>query len=257
MSSHSLSAIRFVLVEPRYGGNVGAAARVLKNFGFGRLALVDPREGADHEEAIRLAVDAADVLSAATTHPTLDAALGGAAAVIGTSRRMGKQRQPHYALDALMPAIAGLAARGEVAIVFGREDYGLSDADLDLCTHLVYVPTSEAYPALNVAQTVAIVAYEISRALGVEHPAPADAEDIEELSLADHASREAMYAHLDEALYAIGFLKDGQVEGMMRRLRRMLGRATLTEGDVQVVRGIARQILWLAREAKLDLPKKR
>jgi TrmH family RNA methyltransferase len=201
------------------------------------------------------------VLAKAVTHPSLDAALAGAATVVGTSRRMGKQRQPHYRLDELAPVLTGLAARGEVAVLFGREDHGLSDADLDLCTHLVYVPTSEAYPALNVAQTVAIAAYEIRRALDAAAPAPAvELEPDEEASahvLADHGTREAMYDHLDEALYAIGFLKDGQVEGMMRRLRRLLGRTTLTVGDVQVVRGIARQILWLAREAKLDLPKRK
>lgn len=158
-------------------------------------------------------------------------------------------------MDELAPTLAGFAARGDVALLFGREDHGLSDADLDLCTHLVYLPTSAAYPALNVAQTVAIAAYELRRALdaGVQE-VPDDPE--EEFLLADHVTREAMYAHLDEALYAIGFLKDGQIEGMMRRLRRLLGRAELTRGDVQVVRGIARQILWLAREAKLDLPKR-
>ena len=257
MPSPVPAAFRFVLVEPRYGGNVGSAARVLKNFGFGRLDLVDPREGAGHDEAVRMAVDAADVLAAARTHAILDAALDGAATVVGTSRRMGKHRQPHYALHELVPTLAGLALRGEVTILFGREDSGLSDVDLDLCTHLAYVPTSEAYPALNLAQTVAIAAYELSRATALDHPAPADAGDVEELALADHAAREAMYAHLDEALYAIGFLKDGQVEGMMRRLRRILGRAELTAGDVQVVRGIARQIQWLAREAKLDLPERR
>jgi len=257
MPSPVPASFRFVLVEPRYAGNVGSTARVLKNFGFGRLDLVDPREGADHEEALRMAVDAADILSGARTHATLDAALDGAATVVGTSRRMGKHRQPHYDLHDLAPTLAGLALRGAVAIVFGREDSGLSDADLDHCTHLAYVPTSEAYPALNVAQTVAIASYELSRAIGLEHPAPADGGDVEELALVDHAAREAMYAHLDEALYAIGFLKDGQVEGMMRRLRRILGRAALTAGDVQVVRGIARQIQWLAREAKLDLPERR
>src|SRR5262249_23697164 len=96
-------SFRFILVEPRYGGNVGSAARALKNFGFGRLDLVDPRDGADHDEAVRMAVDAADLLEASRTHATLDAALEGAATVVGTSRRMGKHRQPHYDLHDLAP----------------------------------------------------------------------------------------------------------------------------------------------------------
>jgi tRNA/rRNA methyltransferase len=247
MPDRSRHLIRFVLVEPRYGGNVGSAARALKNFGFTRLELVAPREGAEHEEAVRMAVDAGDVLAAAGTHPTLDRALDGTATVVGTSRRMGKQRQPHHRLNELVPVVARLAASGDVAFLFGREDHGLSDADLDRCTHLAYVPTDEAYPALNLAQAVAVVAYELRRALD-ESPPEAAADE----ALADHAGREAMYEHLEQALSTIGFLKDGQVEGMMRRLRRILSRAELTAGDVDVVRGIARQILWLARQARLD-----
>jgi tRNA/rRNA methyltransferase len=250
MSEIGKQRTRFVLVSPRYGGNVGSAARVLKNFGFGRLDVVAPREGPDHEEAIRMAVDAGDVLAAARTHASLDEALEGAATVVGTSRRMGKHRQPHEPVDALAPLIAGLASRGDVALVFGREDHGLSDADLDRCTHLAYVPTNSAYPALNVAQTIAIVAYELRRALDAEGPPSIDPEDE---ALVDHAGREAMYAHLEEALLAIGFLKTGQLEGMMRRLRRILSRAELSAGDVDVVRGIARQILWLAKQARVDL----
>ena len=253
MSDSRSHPIRFVLVAPRYGGNVGAAARVLKNFGFSHLAVVDPREGTDHEQAIRMAVDAADILASAATYATLDEALATAATVVGTSRRMGKHRQPHHRLDELAPVIAGLALRGEVAILFGREDHGLADADLDRCTHLAYIPTAEAYPALNVAQTVAIVAYEVRRALEGEAPPVLDPEDE---ALADHAGREAMYAHLEEALLTIGFLKSGQLEGMMRRLRRILSRAELTAGDVDVVRGISRQILWLARQARLPHPKR-
>jgi len=253
MSDSRSHAIRFVLVAPRYGGNVGAAARVLKNFGFWKLAVVAPREGTDHEQAIRMAVDAADILASASTYATLDDALATAATVIGTSRRMGKHRQPHHRLDELAPVAAGLASRGEVAILFGREDHGLADADLDRCTHLAYVPTAEAYPALNVAQTVAIAAYELRRALDAEAPPALDPEDE---ALADHAGREAMYAHLEEALLTIGFLKTGQLEGMMRRLRRILSRAELTAGDVDVVRGISRQILWLARQARLPHPKR-
>jgi TrmH family RNA methyltransferase len=245
--------VRFVLAEPRYGGNVGAAARVLKNFGFSRLDVVDPREGTDHEEAVRMAVDAVDVLRSARTHATLDEALEGAATVVGTSRRMGKHRQPHARLDALAPLLPGLADRGELALVFGREDHGLSDLDLDRCTHMIYVPTDAAYPALNVAQTVAIVAYEVRRALDA---AAVEAPDPDDEVLADHEGREAMYAHLEEALLAIGFLKVGQLEGMMRRLRRILSRAQLSAGDVDVVRGIARQILWLSRQSGLDLRKR-
>jgi TrmH family RNA methyltransferase len=252
-----LTPFRFLLVEPRYAGNVGSTARVLKNFGFHRLELAAPLCSTDDEEARRFAVDAGDVLAAAKVYDTLDAALASATSVVGLSRRMGKQRQPHYRVDEIAPRLAGMVRhdpRGEVVLLFGREADGLHDRELDQCTHLAYIPTSATYPATNLAQAVAIVAYELSRAIDALAPAPAprplgtadDADEIDD-ALADHAAREAMYAHLEESLAAIGFLKDGQVEGMMRRLRRILGRAQLTAGDVNVVRGIARQVLWLSR----------
>lgn len=251
-----LERFRFVLVEPRYAGNVGAAARALKNLGFTRLELVAPICAPDDEEARRFAVDAGDVLARATVHAGLDEALARASCVVGMSRRMGKHRQPHYRIDELAPRIASLTREGrtDVALLFGREADGLHDLELDLCTHLAYIPTSDAYPAMNLAQSVAIAAYELARSLDAMVPAPAprplgtdeEGDEVHDVP-ADHDAREAMYAHLEESLAAIGFLKDGQVEGMMRRLRRILGRAQLTAGDVAVVRGIARQVLWLSR----------
>ena len=146
-----------------------------------------------------------------------------------------------------------------MAVLFGREADGLTDAELDRCTHLAYIPTAEIYPAMNLAQAVAITAYEIARALEARAPQPpprprgAEPDDPAAVeALAGHAEREAMYAHLERALLTIGFLKKGQRDGMMRRLRRMLGRAEMTPGDLEVIRGVARQILWLAGEAGVD-----
>jgi TrmH family RNA methyltransferase len=234
-----MDGFRFVLVEPQSPGNVGASARALRNLGFRRLDLVAPACQHRGQEATRMAVDGVDVLLGAGVHATLDAALEGAATVIGTSRRVGKQRRPHYRLDEIAPDLPRMAAAGEVAFLFGREASGLEDAELDRCTHLVHLLADEAYPSFNLAQAVLLAAYETRKALAGAPPAALE-------TLADHESRESMYAHLEEALRAIGFLHDPTSEGMMRRLRRILGRAELTPGDVQVVRGIARQILWLA-----------
>ena len=138
-----------------------------------------------------------------------------------------------------------MAAAGDLAVIFGREAHGLFDAELDRCTHLVHFPSSELYPSFNLAQSVLLVAYEIRLALerdGVEEPDEPPAE---------HGEREAMYAHLQVALEAIGFLHVDTVEPMMRKLRRMLGRAELTTTEARIVRGIARQTLWAARRAGL------
>ncbi len=239
------ASVRFVLVEPQSAGNVGAAARALKNLGFRRLVVVAPRCDPRDREASGMAVDAADLLAGMEIAPDLDAALAGAGTVVGTTRRTGKQRLPHYRLDELGSELVDRARAGDLAVLFGREDRGLTDAELDRCTHLVHFLASAAYPSFNLAQSVLLVAYELRRGMSARGE---PVESAEPDGLADDAQREAMYAHLEEALKAVGFLKDDTVEGRMRRLRRMLGRASLRPGDVDVMRGIARQILWLSRE---------
>ena len=235
--------VRFVLVQPKSAGNVGSAARALKNLGFSRLVVVDPQYAGSDTEARRMAVDAGDVLEGASVHAALDSALAGARTVVGATRRGGKHRRPHWRLDELAPRLASLAAEGELAFVFGREDHGLSDPDLDLCTHLIYLPSSAEYASLNLAQAVLLVAYELRlAALG-----PPDEPALE--APADHEEREAMYRHLQQALEAIGFVHPESVEQIMRRFRRLLGRADLAHRDVKLVRGLARQTLWAAAQS--------
>jgi TrmH family RNA methyltransferase len=236
----SANGVRFVLVGPQSPGNIGAACRALKNLGFARLDLVSPECDPRAEEGYRFAVDARDLLEGALVHARLDDALAGAATVVGTTGLSGKQRRPHFRLDAFGPELARLAHAGQVALVFGRESRGLTDEELDRCTHLVHLPAAGAYSSYNLAQAVLLVGYTLRLAQDL----PADAAALE--PPAPHEEREAMYAHLAEALFAIGFLKDDQAEGMMRRLRRMLGRAAVSSGEVKIVRGIARQILWLS-----------
>jgi TrmH family RNA methyltransferase len=237
--------VRFVLVEPQHAGNVGAAVRALRNLGFDRLELVRPQCDPLSPEARQMAVDAGDLLERARVHVSLDAALEGAATVVGTSRRTGKHRRPHWRMDQLAPELARLAATSELALVFGHERWGLTDHEVDRCTHLVYLPASSAYPSFNLAQAVLLAAYELRLALLVTPPEPALDPP------ADHASREAMYRHLERALRTIGFLEEHTAEPMMRRVRRMLGRARLTPAEVQILRGVARRVLWAATRAGL------
>jgi len=239
--------VRFVLVGTSAPGNVGAAARAIKNFGFARLDLVAPRCDPQDAAARSLAVDAADVLAAARVWTDLDEALAGAGTVVGTTRRTGKHRRPHQPIDVGARTAAELSRAGDVAWVFGPEDHGLRDDHLDRCTHLVYVPTSHALPSLNLAQAVVVVAYEMARAGSVERSAV----ESPPLPPADHAEREAMYAHLEEALLTIGFLGRDTRDVLMRRIRRALGRAALTGEEVRMLRGIARQTLWAAARAGL------
>jgi tRNA/rRNA methyltransferase len=240
--------IRFVLVEPQSAGNVGAAARALKNLGFTRLLLVNPQ--CDHlgHEGVKMAVDARDLLAQSQVFDSLAAAIAEAGTVVGTSRRIGKHRLPHWSLDSFSSDLVRLASGGACAILFGREDHGLSDLELDLCTHLVHIPAASIYPSFNLAQAVLLVAYEL-RMAGIEQPPEAALP-----APADHASREAMYGHLQQALFAIGFIHPDTAEIIMRRFRRMLGRMELTAEEVALLRGLARQTLWAAGQAGLETP---
>jgi len=240
--------VRFVLVHPQSGGNVGSAARAIKNLGFSRLDLVEPECEHLGGEARMLSVDARDVLERARVHDDLDAALAGSTAVVGTTRRVGRHRRPHWRLDAVAPRLAALAGKGELAVVFGREDSGLTDEELDRCTHLVYLPSADRYPSFNLAQAVLLVAYELRMA------AIGDAERETVGTPAVHAEREEMYRHLEQALVTIGFLSRDTREVMMRRFRRILGRAEVSREEVKMFRGVARQTLWVAREAGLSIP---
>jgi tRNA/rRNA methyltransferase len=240
--------VRFVLVSPQTAGNVGSTARAMKNLGFSRLCLVRPECDPTGPDARKLAVDASDVLERAEIAHDLDAALDGVATVVGTTARTGKHRQPHWPLTDFAGQMARHAAAGELAVVFGREDHGLSDEELDHCTHLIYLPSSAEYSSFNLAQAVLLVAWEL-RLAGMGRPVVEPTE-----VLADQASREAMYRHLQEALLAIGFLHDDSVGSIMRRLRRLYGRANLTSREGSLLRGMARQILWAAGRAGLSRP---
>jgi TrmH family RNA methyltransferase len=234
--------VRFVLVEPQSGGNVGSVARVLKNLGFARLVLVQPACEPRGREARMMAVDALDLLERAEVHDDLDAALDGARTVVATSRRTGKHRRPHYRLDRIAPRLARLARAGEIALLFGREDHGLTDRHLDRSTHLVHLLAGASYPSFNVAQAAGIVAYELRRAAADAPPEPL-------APPAAHAERESLYEHLEQALATIGVLHRDSRVPIMRRLRRLLGRADPTTAEVKLLRGIAQQILWVADRA--------
>ena len=245
--SRIANRVRFVLVEPQFAGNVGSAARALMNLGFSRLLLVRPACDPLDEQALRMAVGAAGLLRDARVHVELDDALAGAGTVVGATRRRGRQRRPHRRVDLCVGELVG-QSDSELAILFGREDHGLSDQDLDRCTHLVHLPAAGAYPSFNLAQALLLVAYEIRKA-GLETPPRSD----EMPPPAPHEEREGLYRHLEQALHTIGFLTPEMAPAMMRKLRRLFGRAGISEDEVALLRGIARQTLWAARQAGLPL----
>lgn len=232
----SLDNISIVLVEASHPGNIGAAARAMKNMGLTRLVLVAPQRF-PHEEAIWRAVSAADVLDQARVVPDIDSALAGARLVVGASAR--QRRIPWPVLDARRAAadIAATAAVGEVAVLFGREDNGLSNDELMRCNLHLAIPTSAAYSSLNLAMAVQVVCYELHmlRAAG-ELPAQADARW--DAPPATDADMQRFYTHLEETLVQIGFLDPAAPRQLMPRLRRLYGRLRLDEMELNILRGI-------------------
>jgi TrmH family RNA methyltransferase len=251
-----LDNVRIVLVRPRRGGNVGSAARVMKNFGLGALTLVAPRTrvGAVGEH---MAAHACDVLARRTTTPDLATAIADCALVVGTAGRDFAHLRAVTPRAAATEIVAA-SARGRVALVFGPEDHGMSNTDLGLCQRLVRIPTGDAYASLNLAQAVAVCGYELRLAAedagvvspvtaGRRRPRGAAAGAADEQASPSSAEREALLEHLTQALDAIGFLSRQNPAHIVADLRGLFARAGLTRRDVKIWRGIARQMLWAAR----------
>jgi tRNA/rRNA methyltransferase len=234
-----LARISFVLVEPQQPGNIGSCARALANMGLTRLVLVSPP---DHlgGDARRMAMGGSTVLEQARVARTLPQALAAAGLVIGTTRRAGKNRGPLLGMEeAAVRAIDAARAGNEVAMVFGREDSGLTTEELDACGLHATIPADPSYPSLNLAQAVLVAAYELRRAAAVEgDPEPRD--------LATASEVEAFFGQLSETLDAIGFLNPQNPEEVMHALRRLFGRASLEPREVRILRGILSQTQWAA-----------
>lgn len=231
-----LQAIRAVLIRPTHPGNIGGAARALKNMGLERLVLVAPvdYQGAD---ARARAADATDVLSHAVACDTLEQATGDCHFVMGTTARSRRIEWPVVDPRDGAARLVEEAQRGPVAVLFGQERSGLTNAELDCCHLLTYIPANPAYPSLNLVCAVQIVAYEIYRLVSGGRQ-PAGRPDVP----ATDADMRHFYLHLERALVEIGFLDPANPRLLMRRLRRLFNRAQFDQNEVNIMRGILTQI---------------
>ncbi len=227
-----LSNIRIVMVHTTHPGNIGAAARAMKNMCLSRLALVGPRDFPCAEATSR-ASGADDVLAAAEVVATLAEAVADCRVVIGASARLRAVPWPVVAPREAARLAVSEARRGEVALVFGRESSGLSNEELDLCTHLVHIPTNPDYSSLNVAMAVQVIAYELMLAQG----ATVEQSGLE-TGVASNAQMEGFFGHLEQALDDIGFTDERRSQKLMRRLRRLFHRAGPDTEEVNILRGI-------------------
>jgi tRNA/rRNA methyltransferase len=235
------SQISFVLVQPQFAGNAGAAARALKNTGFKKLTLVKPWFTLETEEAKQFAVQAGDILKKAVVVDCLLDAVKDCRLVIGTSRREGAYRKNFVELSDFPRMAREFLPRGEIAILFGNETSGLSNEELEYCHHILRIPADSRYGSYNLAQAVLLVAFELFRS-NLKPRAK------EKVVYPKAKELEGMYFHLTEMLTEVGFMRKTTPYHMPRILRNILGRAHLTEAEVRVVRGICRQVLWYKKK---------
>jgi tRNA (cytidine32/uridine32-2'-O)-methyltransferase len=238
-----LENIRVVLVNTSHPGNIGGAARAMKNMGLTRLVLVDPQQFPHHEADAR-ASGAGDILESAQVVATLEEALVGCSLVLGTSAR--DRRIPWPLLD---PRECGQksveeAAQGlEVALVFGREYAGLTNEELQRCHYHVHIPSNPDFSSLNLAAAVQVLGYEVRMAwlAAAGQPSKVEKEELnapgnDTLSTADEMER--FYGQLEQTLVGIGFLDPGNPRHLMARLRRLYGRSAVSRSEMNILRGI-------------------
>jgi tRNA/rRNA methyltransferase len=240
-----LEQVSVILVEPQGPLNVGAVCRVMMNFGFTDLRLVNPQADFLGDEARRMAVKAGTLLEGARLYGTLEEAVADCQLVIGTTRRFGKYREdflhPEEAAELLLP----WTDQGRVALLFGREDHGLSTAELDLCQRLMTIPTHDELPSMNLAQSVAVCLYEVSRAFGRAQGVRGGGK-----RLASGKMLEGMFQHMRRTLLAIEFLDAQNPDHVLRTFRRVFGRAGLNDREVRILQGLWSRIDWLDGELR-------
>ena len=245
--------IRWVMMRTSHPGNVGSAARALKTMGFTQLHLVEPAYEymARKAEAISLSSGAFDVLEAAQNQASLLEAVGPSQLVFGLTARDREFGPPAIALpEAISLASEALLAEKPIAFVFGTERTGLDNEDLKHCTHRVWIDANPSYPSLNLAQAMMIVAYSMRQGLmealqirSVSAPMTNLGSGSASVELADQTAITAMLEHWQQGLEAIEFLDPQNPKKLMPRLQSLFARASLQKEEIDLLRGIAKQML--------------
>jgi tRNA (cytidine32/uridine32-2'-O)-methyltransferase len=233
-----LENTRIVLVNTSHPGNIGAAARAMKNMGLSRLYLVDPGEHPTFE-AFSRAAGADDVLGNAVITDSLADALKGCVWVAGTSARERMVQWATYDPRECAGLCNDNSVKGDVAIVFGRERTGLTNEELELCNALVHIPTNAEYSSLNVAAAVQVLCYEMRMAFLSNPDIASDKNKIQKEDMpATTDQLEGMYQHMYQMMEDVGFFGKTNPEVIMRRLKSLFNRAQTTRREVAILRGI-------------------
>jgi len=224
------------LVETSHPGNIGAVARAMKNMCMTELYLVSPKIFPSAEATSR-ASGADNLLASAVVCETLQEAIADCEIVIGASARSRSISVPELSPRECAEHLAVETKDKKVAILFGRENSGLKNHELDLCQYLLSIPSNSEYSSLNIAAAVQVVCYEmmVASELSVAEPKALEA------PLASSAQMESFFDHLYQTLDEIGFLNPEKSTSIMRRLRRLYHRANLDTKELDILRGILKK----------------
>ena len=245
----NLDNISIVLLQPRYSENIGAAARAMRNMGIRQLVIVDP-QNFDLSKALKLATHfASDIIEKSKFCPDLKEALSSFNYVVGTTARLGGQRQVVQTPLTLARKLIPISANNRIAILFGPEDKGLSNEDIRYCHALVNIPTTE-FSSLNLAQSVMILCYEIFIAGG---------EANEEFTprMATRHELDGMYDQLKDILVRISYINSENPDYWLNHFRRFFTRLQLRAKEVNIIRGLCRQVDWYGKKCYKDGKKER
>lgn len=255
--------VRIVLVNTSHPGNIGAAARAMKNMGLSKLTLVDPEDFPSPVASGR-AVSAVNILEAATVTKTLEEAVAGCGLVIGTSARIRSIPWPLISPQQCAQHVADDSRQNEVALVFGREDSGLTNEELQLCHFHVNIPADEKLSSLNLAAAVMVLSYEVRMELlkreaeGQQAPtAPVDEEIVEgvdwDVPKATGKQVEGFYTHLEKTMIDLNFHDPENPRLLMLRMRRLFGRIRPDQMEISVLRGFLAHIDMLNERATRNI----
>ncbi len=234
-----LSNIKIVLVETSHSGNIGAVARAMKNMTMTNLCLVSPKLF-PHADATARAAGADDILARAKIYETLQEAIADCTLVIGASARSRTISWTEVTPRECAEKVVHEFGDEKIAIVFGRENSGLKNEELDLCRFLLHIPCNQNYSSLNIAAAVQVICYELFIAAQNGEVARKVVGDEDDQELATNEQMELFYEHLAQTLADIDFMRTDKEKSLMRRLRRIYNRAELRSKEVDILRGILR-----------------
>lgn len=238
MRAKQRNLIEMILVEPESHGNIGSTARAMNNMGFKHLGLVNPPEDFTTGDAYKMAWKSLDILNTAKTYSSIQDAIQDKRLVIAMTRRKGKDRGRFYTLAETLPLLHQVTDNGgKIAVLFGRESKGLLNEELQYADRYVRIPTANVFGSLNLAQAVLLTCYDI---FSFDHH-----EEEESHFPASRETVEMFYTHLETVLGKIGYGARGSrlhPDRLIKKYRKILGRALPDYKEVQMLRGMCSQI---------------